>query len=35
MTVVQTPVYRDYMIYGPIPNAERMKCPAITQNQGW
>ena len=35
VTVVQTPVYRDYMIYGPIPNAERMKCPAITQNQGW
>lgn len=33
--VVQTPVYKDYMYYGPIPKTEILKCPAITQNKGW
>lgn len=32
---VQTPVFKDYMIYGPISNEERIKCPTITQNAGW
>ena len=35
ISIVQSPVYKDYMYYGPIPKAEILKCPAITQNQGW
>lgn len=30
-----TPSYKDYMIYGPLPQNELLKTEGITQNQGW
>ena len=32
---LDSPSYKDYMRYGPIPNAEVLKSSTIKQNQGW